>query len=270
MMATVRVLKVTLTVLFVAYFVPCWHTQPGGGLLPLQTEALAATGSDFSGQSYAPGDNSVSDVQPYTPAQHVPDPLEPFNRVMFKVNNDLYFYAMKPFAKGYATVVPPGVRTCIDNGFSNAMTPIYIVNSLLQGKVKTTGIEMARLIINSTMGFGGLFDIAKTHFNLRSRNEDTGQTLGVYGMKPIIYLYWPALGPSDLRDSIGTAADVFMIPFYYFTPGIISSLVISGAGIENRLSLHLGEYESFLNAAIDPYAAARDAYLQHRAELIKK
>lgn len=257
MKATVRVFKITTIILFLACFLPCWKTKPSGVDFTLQSQALAATDAD-------------TDIQPNTPVLHVPDPLEPFNRVMFKVNNDLYFWALKPVAKGYATVVPPGVRTCIDNGFTNAMMPIRIVNSLLQGRVKITGIELARFVINSTMGFGGLFDIATTNFHLQSHDEDTGQTLGVYGMKPIIYLYWPVVGPSDLRDSIGTAADVFMIPFYYFTPGIISSLALSAGGIENRLSLHLGEYESFLKAAIDPYAAARDAYLQHRAEMIRR
>ncbi len=257
MKATARVLTITGILFFIACFLPSREITCLGGSFTLQNQALAATDSN-------------QQLQPYSPMPHVPDPLEPFNRAMFTVNNDLYFWIMKPVAKGYATVVPHGVRKCIDNGFSNAMSPIDIVNSMLQGKFKITGIELARLLINSTMGVGGLFDVATTDFHLPNHHEDTGQTLGIYGMKPIMYLYWPVLGPSDLRDTIGTTADFFMIPYYYFTPGIASSLLISAGGIENKLSLHLGEYESFLKAAIDPYAATRDAYLQHRAEMIRR
>lgn len=257
MNAKVRASAITLVIYFMLCSLPCWNSENLQRLFPLQNQALAADQSDF-------------EEEPFPAAEKVPDPLEPFNRAMFTVNNKIYFWAMKPVAKGYATVVPPGVRTAIDNGFQNTLAPIRIVNSLLQGKMKIMGIEMARLVINSTMGFGGLFDIAKTHFNLETHKEDTGQTLGVYGMKPIMYLYWPVLGASSLRDTIGTVGDVFMIPIYYFTPDILSSLAITAGGIENGLSLRLGEYEDFLKSALDPYAAVRNAYLQHRQEEISK
>ena len=197
----------------------------------------------------------------------VADPLEPWNRLMFKFNDKLYFWVLKPAARGYNKVVPEGARISVSNFFYNITTPIRLVNSLLQLKIKEAGTEVVRLVTNSTLGMGGLFDIAKD-WNLLRQDEDTGLTRGHYGMKEVFYIVWPFFGPSDVRDTIGTMGDGFLDPVDYVRPAE-ASLGVQAYERLNKTSLHLGEYEDMKESAIDPYIAVRDAYIQNRRYKIK-
>ncbi len=198
------------------------------------------------------------------------DPLEPVNRAFFEFNDKLYFWVLKPVSTVYKTLLPPGLRTAIKNAFSNLRTPIRFFNCLLQNKGKAAFVELERFFINSTLGVGGVFDIAKTHFNLKRHNEDFGQTLAVHGMKADTYIDWPILGPSTLRDTIGWVVDKFLDPVTYLPGGIVVQAEIRAGKMVNDTSFILGEYEDLKETSIDPYVALRNAYLQYRKKLIEK
>lgn len=241
------------------------------GCLILFSCLLALTPGTCLGTNTALGDDEeVQEREPF--AEHrvvVADPLESWNRAMFTFNDRFYFWFAKPVAQAYGSVLPEGLRTCIRNGYANINMPVRFVNNVLQGKIRRAGVEIARFLINSTIGFCGFFEIAARDFNLQPYDEDTGQTLGFYGMPEVLYITWPFLGPSTLRDSLGLAGDCFENPLHYYTP-IYTSVAIRGGGKLNDLSLRIGEYEDFKKSAVDPYISMRDAYIQHRAERIRK
>ena len=204
------------------------------------------------------------------PVATIADPLEPLNRAFFVFNDKLYFWALKPAAKVYSWYIPTGMRAAFRNAFNNSLFPGRFVNALLQGKWKKSGKEAARFFINTTVGFGGMFDIAKTHLNITTSEEDFGQTLGFYGMGPVIYLNLPFIGPTSVRDAIGTAADGVMDPVYWVGLDWLPYFGYCAGHVFNDSSLRIGQYEELKSMAIDPYAALRDAYAQMRAKQIRE
>lgn len=195
---------------------------------------------------------------------------EPLNRAMFKLNDKLYFWVLKPLSTVYSAFIPEGVRICIRNAHTNIKFPIRFVNNALQGKLQGAGIELARFVVNSTLGVGGMFEIANKEFKLKPHNEDFGQTLGVWGIKPGPYIVLPFFGPSSVRDAIGLVGDYFLDPILYLSPEIAISAAIKAGTTTNHVSLRIGEYEDFKKAALDPHVSMRDAYLQHRSKEVKK
>lgn len=200
----------------------------------------------------------------------VSDPLEPVNRAFFHFNDKLYFWVVKPASQGYSYLLAEDVRMCVRSFFKNLLAPVRIVNNLLQGKVTDSGIETARFVVNSTLGIAGLADPAKNEFGLSPKDEDLGQTLGVYGVGEGIYFCWPFFGPSNVRDTVGFAGDFFLSPVSYLAMSDGGAGVAVQAGREvNNTSLTLGDYEDFKEASIDPYVALRDAYRQYRQKKIR-
>jgi len=199
----------------------------------------------------------------------VADPLSFWNRAMFHFNDKLYFWFLKPVARGYRVVIPGVVRTGVRNFFSNIFTPIRLTSCILQGKVKAGGTELARFVVNTTVGILGFGDPAQKYLNLDISDEDLGQTLGTYGIGNGFYLVWPVLGPSTLRDSIGLVGDRFLNPISYVKP-VEASVAIWSYDKINETSLHIGDYESIKEAAIEPYEAFRDAYIQYRNNKVKQ
>jgi phospholipid-binding lipoprotein MlaA len=196
------------------------------------------------------------------------DPLKSFNRAMFQFNDKLYFYVLKPVAKGYKAVLPEPVRVSVRNALSNARMPVRVVNCVLQGKFCHTANELARFAVNTTFGIAGLFDPAKSFLKIEKHDEDFGQTLGFYGMKEVIPITWPFLGPSNVRDTIGLAGDTFTDPVLYVEPIVTSCTGI--LNVVNETSLTLGDYEKFKESAIDPYISLREAYFQYRRKQIEE
>jgi phospholipid-binding lipoprotein MlaA len=197
----------------------------------------------------------------------VPDPLEPMNRAFFRFNDRLYFWVLKPVAKGYNKVAPEPFRASVTRFFLNARYPVRFVNNLLQGKLKSVGVETARFVVNSTVGIGGLFDPARDEWNLQPRTADLDQTLGLYRLPPGIYFDWPGLGPSSVRGTVGLVGDGFLSPWTYVDgPAVFFGMRLFDT--VNATSLQLGEYESFKQATFDPYVALRDAYYEHRRSLV--
>jgi phospholipid-binding lipoprotein MlaA len=199
----------------------------------------------------------------------ISDPLQPWNRLMYHFNDRLYFWLLKPVARGYNAVVPEGARVSVRNFFNNLTMPVRFVNALFQGKVKSAANELARFSINSTIGVAGLFDVAKKKFNLKSQEEDLGQTMGYYGLGEGLYIIWPFIGPSSLRDTIGMVGDGFLTPVNYID-GAEVVLAIHSYDHVNNTSLEIGEYEDMKESAIEPYVAIRNAYFQYRRSKIKK
>ena len=213
--------------------------------------AIAADELDNYMENYHDDENAIS------------DPLEPVNRFFFQFNDKIFLYLLNPVSKGYARTLPEDIRMCIGNAFHNIFTPIRLINNLLQGKIGDSGTELARFLINTTAGAGGLADPAKNIFDLQPTDEDLGQTLGSYGIGEGIYFVWPLLGPSNLRDTVGLIGDSFLSPLTYISDS--SAAIGSRAGeMVNKTSLSLGQYEQFLESSFDPYIAMRDFYVQNR------
>lgn len=199
----------------------------------------------------------------------IADPIEPVNRVIFQINDKFYFWALKPVAKGYNAVVPEPARISVKNFFRNVAMPVRFVNSLLQGQFKRAGTELARFGINTLIGLVGFFDVAKSRFDMNQQNADFGQTLGVYGMGGLMYIVWPLVGPSTVRDTIGLAADSFLYPVSYIQP-FEAAFGVGAYEQINKTSLELGTYEDMKESSVEPYIGVRDAYIQYRNGLIKK
>lgn len=198
----------------------------------------------------------------------ISDPLEPWNRAMFTFNDKLYFWVLKPVAKGYSAVVPEWGRVRVRNIFQNITMPVRFANNLLQLKIKGAGTELLRFAFNTTVGVGGMFDVAK-NIDLKAQDEDLGQTLGVYGIGNGFYLVWPVLGPSSLRDTVGTVGDFFLDPVYYISDTGLR-IAVRSLDVTNTTSLHIGDYEDLKESALDPYISFRDAYFQHRNNKVKE
>jgi phospholipid-binding lipoprotein MlaA len=199
----------------------------------------------------------------------ISDPFEPLNRFFFEFNDKLYFYALKPIATGYKAVLPEPARVGVSDFFNNLAFPIRFSNCLLQGKGEGAAMEFARFIVNTFMGLGGFIDVASQE-GFKKYDEDLGQTFGVWGVGPGFYICWPFLGPSSLRDTIGSVGDGFLDPVNYAFDEVIETLSVRAYYVINRTSLMLGDYESLKEAALDPYVSLKDAYYQNRKAKIKE
>ncbi|NOQ50916.1 MAG: VacJ family lipoprotein [Desulfuromonadaceae bacterium] len=200
----------------------------------------------------------------------IADPLEGFNRGIFWVNDKLYFYLVKPVAKGYRFIVPRPARVSVGNFFSNLLTPIRAANALLQLKFTDFGTEIYRFIVNSTIGIAGLFDPATSLAGVEKVEEDFGQTLGYYGAGHGFYLVLPVLGPSSLRDTTGGLVDTVLDPLWYADLATMEYLGVNMFKVTNSLSLDKDTYESIVRDSLDPYLFVRAAYAQRRAAQVGK
>jgi phospholipid-binding lipoprotein MlaA len=198
------------------------------------------------------------------------DPWEPFNEKMFTFNRNLDRWVLKPVARGYMFIMPEPWQVLVSNGFANINFVPRFVNSLLQGKWGGAGRELARFLINSTAGIGGLFDPAKDFWGIERSREDFGQTLGVWGAGPGPYLVLPFMEPLTVRDGIGKAVDSFMDPLSYFLPFFWDRLGMRVGDVINDRALNYDLFQGFEESVIDMYSAVRHGYLQRRQQLIKE
>lgn len=202
--------------------------------------------------------------------EKVYDPWEGFNTAMFDFNYNLDRYFLKPAAQGYNWFMPPDMQDSIGNMFDNAGIVPRLMNDMFQGKFKVAGVEFTRFLINSTMGIGGMFDIAKYQFGLEAPNtEDTGQTLAVSGVGSGPYLVIPFLGPMTVRDGFGRLGDAALNPFNWFVP-FVPNVAARGEEIVNTRSRNLEFFEGVEESTLDLYGAVRTAYFEKRSKEIKK
>ncbi|KVD30454.1 VacJ family lipoprotein [Burkholderia ubonensis] len=194
------------------------------------------------------------------------DPLEGFNRTMYKFNDTVDTYALKPVAKGYQYVVPQPVRDSVTNFFSNIGDVYIAANNLVQLRIADGVGDIMRVVINTVFGVGGLFDVA-TIAKLPKHTADFGVTMGRYGMPAGPYLVLPLLGPSTVRDAAGLGVDYLGNPLTYVKPDGVS-YGLFGLNLVNTRSNLLGAGDVLEAAAIDKYSFVRNAYLQRRQMLI--
>lgn len=197
------------------------------------------------------------------------DPLEPMNRVFFAFNDKLYYWVLKPVNHAYSAILPYDIRLSLGNFVNNLGSPVRLLNNLLQGKMTDAGIVLSRFLINSSLGVFGLADPALREFNLEPKPEDFGQTLGVWGVGEGFYLCWPIIGPSNVRDSIGFAGDVYTHPMVYYVEDYSVSVGYYVGSRVNLLSLNPEVYEDLKKYALDPYVSMRQVYLDYRRHKIE-
>jgi phospholipid-binding lipoprotein MlaA len=194
------------------------------------------------------------------------DPFEPLNRGIYKFNDGVDSVLFKPIAEVYQGVLPQFARTGVGNFFSNIQDVIIALNNLLQGKVMDAGMDLCRIIVNSTIGVLGLIDVG-TEFGLEKHQEDFGQTLGRWGIGNGPYIVIPFLGPSTVRDGFGLIGDWVASPLTYLEPDRHRNNAY-GVFFVNRRAELLEASKILEVAALDPYEFVRDAYLQRRRNLI--
>ena len=194
------------------------------------------------------------------------DPLEPINRGIYKFNDGVDTVLLKPAAEIYQGVVPPVARTGVSNVFANINDVVVALNNLLQGKFSEALSDVGRVLINTTAGLFGIFDVA-TPAGLEKHDEDFGQTLGYWGVGDGPYLVLPILGPRTTRDTGGLVVDFLTDPVSYIDPSRDRNQVMGLRLVSRRAEL-LGASQLLSVAALDEYEFVRDAYLQRRRNLI--
>ncbi len=189
------------------------------------------------------------------------DHFERFNRAMFKFNTALDHGFFRPAARGYVKAIPSPLRTGVSNFLTNIHYTVTIGNDILQAHFPDFASDVARLVVNTTLGIGGLLDPASA-LRLEKRDRDFGQTLGKWGIHSGSYLVLPLLGPSDIRDAIGRVPDRFMT-----VDGVVNNTALSfslfGVGALDTRAKALPS-DNVIDSAYDPYAFVRSAWLQLR------
>ena len=266
----------------VVWFAMALAVSSAGTGMGYADDGIKASYEASNRQEITAGSSLVDDQQPAQPSAAYSmemavagddfdqDPWEGFNEKMFTFNREvLDRFLLKPAATAWDFLLPDLVQKSVQNLFDNLAVVRRVVNNSLQGKVTGTATELARFTINSTIGVGGLFDMAKVGFGIEQSDEDMGQTLGVWGAGPGPYLVLPFLPPLTVRDGIGYAADLAMTPYMYFIPWY-ASIGSTATNVVNERSLNLDRFERVAETTVDLYGAVRNAYLQRRAAAIRQ
>lgn len=193
------------------------------------------------------------------------DPFEKTNRFIFKTNMKLDKAVAKPVSKFYVRAVPAPIRNGIHNVLENLNKPVVFGNDVLQGEMTRAGQTFTRFVTNSTLGVGGIFDVA-TSAGVPDHDEDFGQTLGVWGVGEGPYLVLPFAGPSNPRDVVGKAGDFFMDPLFYarFNYDDLASDLRMGFSVIDTRSRALDTTDQLERSSLDYYATVRSLYRQYR------
>lgn len=198
------------------------------------------------------------------------DPFENANRAVFSFNSAVDRAVIHPIAKGYNAALPKPVRTGVDNVLRNLKSPVTFANQTLQGDAEGAGNVLVRAVVNTLIGFGGIFDVAGSE-GIKYEQEDFGQTLATWGVGHGPYLVVPIIGPSSLRDYVGYAVDSFADPLRWYLFNVDHEEIYYGkVGMEYltlRASL-VDVLEDLEKSSIDYYAATRSAYYQRREALV--
>ena len=192
------------------------------------------------------------------------DPWEGFNRVVFKFNDTLDTYALKPIAQGYQFITPQFLEDGIHNMYRNVGDVRNLANNVLQVKPHAAGVDSSRLLMNTIIGVGGFFDVG-TKMGLQRNDEDFGQTLGYWGLSSGPYLVLPLLGPSTVRDALGIYPDSYAEPYRYMHDVSARNTVAGMKIIDARANLLSAE--KLITG--DKYIFIRNAYLQSREFKVK-
>jgi phospholipid-binding lipoprotein MlaA len=202
------------------------------------------------------------------PSANPADPLEPFNRTVFSLNDGLDRAIVKPVATAYKEITPSPVRTGVNNFFNNLTDVWSVVNNALQFKPKETLETGMRVAFNTVFGFAGVLDIG-TEMRLARNKQDFGQTLGYWGAEPGAYVVLPFFGPSSVRDTVGTVVDS-SVDLVNNVKNVPTRNSLIGLRVVDKRAEFLGATDVLEQAALDKYSFTRDLYLQRRANSIGK
>lgn len=221
-----------------------------------------------AGCATKPDPTDQAAVEAYNEAN---DPLEPMNRYFFEVNQFLDEILLKPFAGWYHLAMPDPAEDGVRNFLRNLKSPVYLANDLFQGEWDRAGTTAARFVINSTIGIGGIIDVASL-MDLNYHEEDFGQTLAVYGAGEGPYLHLPIIGPSNPRDATGRLVDYALDPLtwvgYIYDVSYINTARAGLDAIDTR-ARNLEAIDELKKGSVDFYATVRSLYRQRRNDLIK-
>ena len=200
---------------------------------------------------------------------HMSDPFERwYNRPVYVFNDHFYEYFMRPVAQTYKDVLAENFRIMIRNLYNTVTFPGRLVSSLFQLKVGKAGRVVGRVLVNCTLGFLCMVDVANEEFKIEPVDEDFGQVLGSYGIPPGPYLVLPLLGPSSVRDGVGRAVDAVMNPLFWLVPDFVTGAAITSGRMVNETSFYIEDIKALKESAIDPYISIRDFYNQRREILV--
>ncbi len=195
------------------------------------------------------------------------DPLESFNRGVYAFNDTVDRYALKPLARGYRKVVPEPLQLMVRSFFGNLGDVVTAANNLLQAKPRAALNDVSRVVINTTLGFGGVADVA-SEIGLKANSEDFGQTLGWWGMPSGPYLVLPFLGPSTFRDAPARFVDARAHPLDWSDPSVRVRNSLLGLYIVSGRADLLDAERLVEGAALDRYSLIRDGWLQRRRQAV--
>lgn len=201
-----------------------------------------------------------------TDSSAVSDPIQPFNRAMLSLNEFLDKVLFNPIDNVYRTVVPQVAREGVHNVLENVKSPVYLANELLQGDLQGAGNVIKRFAINTTVGVGGVVDMAAKS-GMKPNPEDFGQTLAVWGVGSGPYVVWPILGPSTLRDSVGFVGDIAMDPLYWYAHNNDKTgLQYTRAGLTllDTKDKYRNTMDDLRRNSGDLYTSLQSVYLQRR------
>ena len=229
----------------------------------------------YSSSSFAGDDGKLNLKNKKNESYEVKDCFEKVNRGIFAFNQVLDKVVFKPLAKGYR-MFPQPIRSGTSNALNNLSNVVTIPNNILQGQMKDAGVNSARFVINTTIGIAGIFDVA-SYYGLKKRDkEDYGQTLGVWGAGPGCYFVLPVLGPTTVRDSVGSLVNIvggdawynvtvandtqYFSEADYYTSRLITGIDFRAKNIES--------FDNLEKNSVDLYASVRSLYLQDRSRKI--
>jgi len=193
------------------------------------------------------------------------DPFERwYNRPVYVLNDHFYEYLMRPVSQTYKDVMAENFRIMIRNLYDTVTFPGRFVSSLFQFKFDKAGQVIGRTLINCTLGFLCMADVANEEFEIKPVDEDFGQVLGYYGIPSGPYLVLPLLGPSSVRDGVGRAVDAVLNPLFWVVPDFITGAGITAGRMVNETSFFIEDIKALKESAIDPYDSIRDFYNQRR------
>lgn len=198
------------------------------------------------------------------------DPLEPVNRGVFSFNHQLYRFVLRPLGRVTETLLTKPVLKALDRAFDNADAPVRIVGSLMQGKAERALLETEKLLINSSIGVGGLFKVSDHFGRYRAiPKEDIGQAFGQWGISAGPYLVLPVLGPSSSRDIVGKAADIALNPITWLPHQTLRNSIAGGRALEQNPS-QIRSYDQSIEGSVDRYIAIRESYTIYRSEAVRR
>lgn len=214
----------------------------------------------------------AADKEAVAEFEELNDPLEPTNRAIFRVNRAIDVAVLKPTAYVYRTYTPNFFQESVTNLLNNLRSPVILFNDLLQGELRRAGTTLARFVINSTIGVGGLRDPA-AGWGLDYHSEDFGQTLAVWSLPEGPFLMLPVFGPSNPRDAVGLVVDYLVDPLHIWLTNTHREEWIyarSGMHVVDQRARHYDELADLERSSLDYYAAVRSLYRQRRADDIKQ